>query len=100
MSHSSEWSRASGKPAALFSSESGEQRNQIWSSVFRNANPSNLRGSLPEGNKDCLLNLARSDMMKQELDVESLNKYISELQQETYDQRLAAQDAQYGFVES
>ena len=38
--------------------------------------------------------------MKQELDVESLNKYISELQQETHDQRLAAQDAQYGFVES
>ena len=54
--------------------------------MFRHANPSNLIGSLPEGNKDCLLNLARSDLMKQELHVESLNKCISGLQQETYDQ--------------
>ena len=38
--------------------------------------------------------------MRQELHVESRNKYISELQQETYDKRLALQDAQYGFVES
>ena len=41
-SHSSEGSRASEKPAALFPSE---RRNQIWSSVLRNANPSNI-GSL------------------------------------------------------
>ena len=55
-SHSSEGQKASGKPDALFSSEQG---NLIWSSVFRNANPSNLRGSLLEGNKDQLLNQAR-----------------------------------------
>ena len=45
-SHSSEGQKASGKPDALFS-------------VFRNTNPSNLRGSRLEGNKDHLLNQAR-----------------------------------------
>ena len=68
-SHSSEGQKASGKPDALFSSEQG---NLIRSSVFRNANPSYLRGSLLEGNKDHLLNQARSDVAKQELHVESL----------------------------
>ena len=45
--------KASEKPDALFSSEQG--RNLIRSSVFRNANPSNLRGSLLESNKDHFL---------------------------------------------
>ena len=91
-SHSSEGQKASGTPDALFSSEHG---NLIRSSVFRNASPSNLRG-----NKDHLLNQARSDLAKQELHVESLNKCIGELQRQTEEQRLALQDAQYGFVES
>ena len=43
--------RASGKPAALFSPKHNEQRNQMWSSVFGNANLSNLSGTLLEGNK-------------------------------------------------
>ena len=43
--------KASGKPDALLSSEQG---NLIKSSVLRNANPSNLRGSLLEGNKGLL----------------------------------------------
>ena len=67
--------------------------------MFRNANPSNLRGSLREGNKEHLLNQATSDLAKQELHVESLNKCIGELQRQTEGQRLALQDAQYGFVE-
>ena len=96
-SYSSAGQKASGKPDALFSSEQG---NLIRSSVFRNANPSNLRGSLLEGNKDHLLNQARSDLAKQELHVESLNKCIGELQRQTEEQRLALQDAQYGLVES
>ena len=95
--HSSEGQKDSGKPDALFSSEQG---NLIRSSVFRNANPSNLRGSLLEGNKDHLLNQARSDLAKQELHAESLNKCIGNLQKRTEEQRLALQDAQYGFVES
>ena len=77
-----------------------EQGNLIRSSVFRNAHPSNLRGSLLEGNKDHLLNQARSDLAKQELHVESLNKCIGALQRQTEGQRLALQDAQCGFVES
>ena len=68
--------------------------------MLRNANPSNLRGSLLEGNKDHLLNQARSDLAKQELHVESLDKCIGDLQKRTEAQRLALQDAQYGFVES
>ena len=74
------------KPNALFSSEQG---NPIRSSGFRNADPSNLRGSLLEGNKDHLLNQERSDLAKQELHVESLNKCIGELQRQTEEQRLA-----------
>ena len=89
--------KASGKPDALFSSE---QKNLIRSSMFRNGNPSNLRGSLLKGNKDHLLNQARSDLAKQELRVESLNKCIGELQGQTEEQRLALQVAQYEFVES
>ena len=50
--------------------------------MFRNANSSNLRGPLLEGNKDHLLNQTRSDLAKQELHVESLKNCISELQQQ------------------
>ena len=80
-----------------------EQGNLMRSSVFRNANPSNLRGSLLdtflEGNKDHLLSQARSDLAKRELHIESLNKCIGEQRRQTEEQRLALQDAQYGFVE-
>ena len=96
-SRSSEGQKALGKPNALFSSEQG---NLIRSSVFRNANPSTLRGSLLEGNKDHLLNLARSDLAKQELHVESLTECIGEPQRQTEEQTLALEDAQFGFVES
>ena len=69
--------------------------------MFRNANPSTLRGSLLEGNQDHLLNQARSDLAKQNLHVESLHKCIGEQQQQqTEEQRLAQQDAQYRFVQS
>ena len=74
--HASEGQKALGKCHALVSSDQG---NVIKSSVFRKAYPSNLRGSLPEGNKDHLLNRARSDLAKQELHVESLNECIGEL---------------------
>ena len=68
--------------------------------MFRNANPSNLGRSLLEGNKDYLFIHARSDLAKQELHVDSLYKCIGELQRQMAEQRLALQDAQYGFVES
>ena len=66
--------------------------------MFRHADPSNLRGSFLEGYKDHLLNQARLDLAKQELHVESLNKCVGELQRQTEEQRLALQDAPYGFV--
>ena len=75
-SHSSEGRRASGRPAALLSPKRNEQRNQMWSSVFGNANPSNFIGTLLEGNKDHLLNQAKSDLARKESHVESLNKCI------------------------
>ena len=70
------------------------------SSAFRNANPTNLRGSLLEGNKDHLLNQARSDLAKQEHHVESINKCIGELQRQREEQKLELQDAQHGYIES
>ena len=77
-----------GNPAALFSLRSEELGNQFKSSVFKNTDPSNWERSLLEGNKDHLLSQARSEIMKQEHQVESLNNCISELQQQTYAQRL------------
>ena len=93
----SEGQKALGEPDAMFSSE---QVNQIRSAVFSNANSPNLRTSLLEGNKDHLLNQARSDLPKQELHVESLNECVGERQRQSEEQRLALQDAQYRFVES
>ena len=76
-SHSIDGQKASEKADALFPSEQG---NVIRSSESRNANPSNLRGSLLGSNKDRLLTQARSDMAQLELHVEFLNKCIGELQ--------------------
>ena len=66
--------------------------------MFRKANPSNLTECLLEGNKDHFLDQARLDLAKQEIHVESLNKCIGELHRQMEEQRLALQDAQYGFV--
>ena len=77
-----------------------EQRNQMWSSVFGNANPSNSSGTLLEGNKDHLLNQAKSDLTNRELQVESLDKWTDDLQKRTEVQYRALQDVQNEFVES
>ena len=68
--------------------------------MFRNSNPANVAKSLLDGNRDHLLTQARSKLMKQEHKVESLNKCISELQQQAYAQRLELEDAHHGYVES
>ena len=47
-----------------------------------------------------LLTQARSELVKQEHKVESLNNCISEFQQKFYGQRLELQDAHHGYVES
>ena len=83
-----------------FYQKRNEQRNQMWSSVFGNANLSNLSGTLLEGNKDHLLNQARSDLARKELHVDSLNKSIDDLLKRTEAQNRALQDVQNEFVES
>ena len=100
MSSSSQEVRAKGKLAAMFSSGSQEPGNQSKSSIFRKADPSNLGRSLLEGIKDHLLSQARSELMKQEHQVGSLNNCIGELQQQAYAERLQLQDAQHGYIES
>ena len=100
MSSSSQEPSAPGKPAALFSFGNEEPGNQLKSSVFKNADPPNVGRSLLEGNKDHLLSQAKSELMRQEHQVGSLNNCISELQQHAYAQRLELQDAQHGYIES
>ena len=58
------------KLAALFSLRSEEPQNQF--SVFKNADPSNWRRSLLDGNKHHLLSQTRVEIMKQGHQVESL----------------------------
>ena len=92
-SHSSEGQKALGKPNALFSSQ---QENLIRSSVFRDANPSNLRGSLLGRTQG---SLAQSSKIRLG-EARAARRVIGELERQTEEQRLALQDAQYGFVES
>ena len=78
-----------------------EQTNvSMWSSVFGNANLSESSGTLLGGNRDHLLNQARSDLAKRELHIESLDKCIGDLQKRTEAQNRAVQDVQNEFVES
>ena len=81
MSSLSQEPSAPGKPAVLFSFGSEEPGHQFKSSVFRNADPSNLGRSLLEGNKDHYLSQAKSELARQEHQVGCLNNCISELQQ-------------------
>ena len=83
-SHLSQDQRASGRLAALFSPTRNEQGNQTWSSsVFGNADVSNLSETLLESNKDHLFNRARTDLARREIHVESLNKCINDVQKRT-----------------
>ena len=85
-SNSSQEPRGSGKPDALFSSRSDEPENQFESSMFKYVDPSKLGRSLLEGNKDHLLSQARSELVKQEHHVGSLNSCTNDLQQQAYAQ--------------
>ena len=72
----------------------------MWSSVFGNANVSNLSETLLKGNKDHLLSQARSSLAKIKFHLESLKKCIGDLQKRTEAQSRAPQDVQNEFVES
>ena len=108
MTSSSRDLEVSGKPDAVFSchsessqntfskrdrsNESGNRFESGVHSVFRIAGPANVGKSLLDGNMDHLLAEARSELMKQEYKVESLETCISELQQQTYSQRSELED--------
>ena len=80
-----------------------EDINRFWEVVilfFRFSHPENSAKSLLDGNRDHLLAEARSELMKQEYKVESLNTCISGLQQQTDARRLELEDAHHGYVES
>ena len=47
-----------------------------------------------------MLSQARTELMKQEQKVESLNNFNSELQQQAYAERLDLENAHHGYVES
>ena len=66
--------------------------------MFKYADPSKLARPVPKGNEDHLLSQARSELMKQEHQVGSLNRCINELQQQAFAQRLELQDAHHGFL--
>ena len=84
MSNSSQEPRAPGNLLQCFHQVAKNHQNQFNSSVFKNADPSNLGRSLLQGNKDHLLSQARAEITKQEHQVESLNNCIVELQQHAY----------------
>ena len=111
MASSSRELDVSGKPDAMFSchSESSQNRfserdrsnepgNRFESSVhsaFKFADPANVAKSLLDGNKDNLLNQARSELMKLEHQVGFLNSSIDELQQQACAHRLELEDAHH-----
>ena len=116
MSSSSQDPMSTGKPVAVFSSQNrlnqdtvsdrddfSLRHQQVFGSnvpFIRFSNPANVSKSLLDGNRGELLTQARSELMKQEYKVEFLNTCISELQQQTYAQRLEVEDAHHGCVES
>ena len=116
MSSSSQDPISAGKLVALFSSPNGLNQDtfcdrddfslrhqQVMGSnepFIRFSNPANVSKSLLDGNRNHLLAEARSELMKQEYKVESLNTCINELQQQTFAQRLELEDAHLGYVES
>ena len=68
--------------------------------LFRLAEPANVGKSLLDCNKDHLLNQARSELVKQEHQVGSLDNCIDELQKQAKTQRLELEDANHGYAES
>ena len=66
----------------------------------RFSNPANVAISFLDGNRDHLLDEARSELMRQECKVETLNICIGEIQRQTYSQRLELEDVHFGYEES
>ena len=82
--------RACGNLDAMVSSRSNEPRNQFENSIFDFADPSKLRRSLLEGNKDHLPSQARCELLKQEHRVGSTVVSMS------FSNKLTLKDWNYG----
>ena len=108
MSSSYQDPTSTGKPVAVFASQSRlnqdtfpRETNLLMSffgsnePIFRFSNPANVAKSLLDGNRDHLITQARSELLRQEHKLESLNNCINELQHQTYAQRLELQDAHH-----
>ena len=65
---------------------------------LRLADPANVVESLLDENKDHLLDQARSEIMKQEHKVESLNNCINEIQQQACAQRQDLKNTHHGYI--
>ena len=98
-SDSSQEQRESGKPDAVLSSKSNEPGDQLKSSIFKHS-ASQIWEDLFLKATEHLLSQARSELMKQEHQVGSLNNCISELQRQANDQGLELQNAHHGYFES
>ena len=81
-----------------FPKETEEMNRETVSRVVFILFSANVGKSLLDGNNDHLLNQARSENLKQEHQVESLNICINELQQQAYVQRLELEGAHHGYV--
>ena len=68
--------------------------------LFRFSNPETSVKSILEGHTDHMLAEAKSEIMKQECKVDSLNTWIRELQRQAHSQRLELDDANCGYEES
>ena len=81
-----------------------EPGDQFKSSVFRNADPSNVERPLLEGNRGHVLSQAKSELMRQEHQVESLNNlsltYGNMLMLKDCNYTTHNTDAQHGYIES
>ena len=116
MTSSSRDLEVSGKPDAVFSchsessqntfserDRSNEPGNRFESSFhpdFRFADMANIGKSLLDWNEDHLLNQARSELLKQEHQVKSLDNCVDELQEQAHAQRLELETANHGYIES
>ena len=75
------------------------KRQQVFGSnepIFRFSDPAHVAKSLLDGNRDYWLNQARSELMKQEHKVESLNSCIDEL----CAQRLDLEESKFDYKKS
>ena len=92
---------ASAKRAQLHCFHQGTKNRETNSRVlFSKTLTRQIWQDLIEGNEDHLLSQARSDFLRQEHQIESINNCVSDLQQHAYAQRLELQGAQHGCIES